>query len=103
VKTKIDSCSQTYNNFTLLYLQAEIFLIKRLINPSNESKTNSKTINESPSNANLKSPASTPTKKSFGDKILDLFRRPSNSKPNEVENNNDLFPQIQILNDFKMK
>lgn len=100
VKAKIDSCSQTYNNFTLLYLQAEICLIKRLIDPKNSLNDSFSNIKSISNDATVPTPtpnvnSNNNNKKSFGDKILDLFRRPS--KTNETSTN-DLFPQI--FNDF---
>ena len=107
MKSKIDSCSQTYNNFTLLYLQAEICLIKRLIEPNSPLNESISSINDSFMNnksikaTSLSDNSINNNKKSFGDKILDLFRRPTviKQQPEVVDKNNE----IQILSGFKTK
>ena len=84
-----------------MYLQAEICLIKRLIDPKSSLNDSFSCINNGPDINHTTTTTIAPTnstkpdnnsKKSFGDKILDLFRRPSKS-PDDNQNN-DLFPQI---------
>lgn len=59
-------------------------------------------MNNSPTHINNKN------SRSFGEKFLDFFRRPSNSNRsnqngNANESDNEIFPQIQLLNDLKTK
>ena len=67
VKYKIDHCSRTYENFSLLYLKAKLYLVKRLIdsksNPPAIELNKSKNVN---SQAGVQSPNpgnTTPTTK----------------------------------------
>lgn len=81
VRYKIDQCSRTYENFSLLYLKAKLFLVKRLVDSRsnaaaielNKSKSQSSQANQSQTPGNT-----TPTtkKKSKMDKFLSIFFKP---------------------------
>jgi hypothetical protein len=78
VKYKIDACSKTYNNFSLLYLKAKMCLVKRLVEnnrpkpihvPRSLDQTNHP--NNSPQNKANTTPNS---KKKFSvDRFLSIF------------------------------
>ena len=89
VKFKIDNCSKTYENFSLLYLKAKIFLVKRLIDsksdakqytknpslPSQQMSSQSHTQNVASTTATTP-PSSNKKKSSKMDKFLSIFFKP---------------------------
>lgn len=92
VKFKIEACAKTYNNFSLLYFKAKLFLIKRLIDSksitviSNQKNQTTKSIDNSISFSNNNS-----VKKKFTiDRFLNFFKPNSNSDDQEFQSEFDL-------------
>jgi hypothetical protein len=91
VKFKIEACAKTYNNFSLLYFKAKLFLIKRLIdsktitvisNQKNQTKSIDNSISFSSNNS---------VKKKFTmDRFLNFFKPNSNSDDQEFQSEFDL-------------
>ena len=78
VKFKIDNCSKTYENFSLLYLKAKILLVKRLVD-SKSALSDSNKANLQPSQLQNSSASLTPPlkkKSSKMDKFLSVFFKP---------------------------
>jgi hypothetical protein len=83
VKFKIDNCSKTYENFSLLYLKAKLFLVKRLIDSkssesdtTNSSRMNSTQLAANESASSNLTPPSGKKKFSKMDKFLSIFFKP---------------------------
>ena len=91
MKFKIDHCSKTYEGFSLLYLKAKLFLVKRLIDSkfSDSTKLNnqSSSANQSQNASNLTPPSK--KKSSKMDKFLSIFFKPL-IEPNENKNQTQL-------------
>lgn len=117
VKFKIEACSKTYNNFSLLYLKAKIFLVKRLIQSRSKSPNNQNTdINKGQDPLNLANsnqivnhtPASQnqapKMKKKFSmDKLLSIFFKPlieiNNTPAPSQDNKNDYIYVAPVMQD----
>jgi hypothetical protein len=111
MRKKIDKSTEELDNFTLVYLQAEFSLVKSLI----DSKRPTSDKIESPSDVRVQPTENPKTQKKFSEKILGFFRRssistdveqvstPSRKASHQQDPGNDPFPQIQILDDLKMK
>lgn len=119
VKYKIDACSRTYNNFSLLYLRAKVNLVKRLAD-NNSIRVKNTSLKSSPSSnfSNQTQSQTTPPtskKKLIVDRILSIFKPeskengPSMSQPNQKPTNNVTLsdistPTVELdLDEAKMK
>lgn len=81
VKYKIDACSQSFNNFPLLYFRAKVCLVKRIVDSKTKPVNSSKRINQAPKV--LQEPVKSivqikvkdnPRKKSTFDRFIDFFK-----------------------------
>lgn len=119
VKYKIDACSRTYNNFSLLYLRAKVNLVKRLAD-NNSIRVKNTSLKSSPSSTfsnQTQSQTTPPTskKKLIVDRILSIFKPeikengPSMSQPNQKPTNSVTLsdistPTVELdLDEAKMK
>ncbi|RNA15972.1 hypothetical protein BpHYR1_050963 [Brachionus plicatilis] len=101
VKFKIEACSKTYNNFSLLYLKAKVFLIKRLIESRKHNfsyvKPNDKKFAENLklNNVNLienQNEKKSKTKKIFSmESIFSIFFKPLNEDSRDIECQNQSY------------
>jgi hypothetical protein len=91
IKSSIDVQALNYRNFTVLYMQAKICLVKRLIDKKEAHVVSSSVLNKS-STDNLKRKNS----RSFSDILKDIFLVSPKLRNNANNTNSDLIPLRKI-------
>lgn len=78
VKYKIDACSETFNNFPLLYFKAKVTLVRRILDAKSKSTNSTKPINQMIQEENSQEEIKTAPRKSSGEiRFHDLVRKNS--------------------------
>jgi hypothetical protein len=109
IRANIDKSTEDCDNFTLLYLQSEFILVKNLIDSKRPPKISNTENQASVSEQQTKQTNSAKPPKNFSERILSFFRRSSDRveektlTSNRKNTDTDSYPQIQILEDFRMR